>query len=734
MKFCFCNNISKKIVHERRKDFIVLGIVAIFICVLFFRGTQYAIITGKDYEEIKLTDYLGYIKGYETEDFKSYKVIEDDPQLFLDFTKLQNGDKKIKCVMFQLGQEIQMPLVHIYYGRDSAEFSEQDSEGVVGEYSKEIEICSLKSIDGFMYLRLDVDQDFAIEKVMVAYDYQLAWSNHIGGLVLSMVLGIGATALCMINNALYGFYSAFVNKIKTCALFIRKNIFSILKLFFLMIVVFCIIIFYEYCINSGQGYLNPYIALIGTSIIGIFMASILYKDQIWHNTHIYYFIVFMIIGTVTIVALPATVGISTDDEIHYLRVENLSWGAKNTVSATASTNSVSVYTEFIKNGEMYEHEARYEWEDYLNQMDNQYPIIGYIPGEVPLGRGLGVSSIAYIPGAVGLIIGRAIGLSYASTFRLGKWMNLLCYAVLFSWAVKLTKSRGRMLIAVIGMLPTSVFMACAYSYDWWVISFVVFGYALFIREISEDKPLSMKREVCIMAIMIIGMLPKAVYFPLILPMLFVRKEKLQDSMKQRVFMIATMLFLIGTFMLPMLIGGAGTGDSRGGGDVNSTEQIKFIIGNPVQYTKILLSFLKSYLSPDNAYWYLTYFLYYGQAQYYTICLMVVSLVAAVDNAAGRKEIEYNLPKHKVIMVGTCFITIVLVATALYISFTAVGGDTVVGCQPRYILPLVFPFLFFNIGLKVELEDSVKKNLFLFSTNTMMFIYLYGIYLLRVKYF
>ncbi len=583
----------------------------------------------------------------------------------------------------------------------------------------------------FKYLRLDVDQDFIIDSMKVAYGYQLVWNAHFLGLAVSIVLGIGISFFCTVNNTLYGIYLSCLKRIKECA---WENIYSILKILFLMFVLFCVILFFQYCINNGEGYLNPYIAIIVSVILAIILASIVFKDLIWENAHRYYFAVCMIVGTITIVTLPAAVGITADDEIHYSYVENLSWGAKDKVAATAAVNAVSVYSDFIQNGEMYGYEARSEWEDYLNQLDEQLPVMESVPAEVAGGRNITITSVAYIPGAIGLIIGRGIGLSYTSTFRLGKWMNLFCYVSLFSIAIKMTKGRGKTLISVIGLIPTNFFMACAYSYDWWVTSFIAFGYALFIREVSGGKAISIKRQIFIMAVMVIGILPKAVYFPLILPMLFLRSEKLHDSKKQRLIVLAAMLFLVGTFVIPMLTGSAGTGDARGGEDVNSIEQIKFILINPVQYTKILLRFLKSYLSPDNTFWYLTYLLYYGQAQYFTICLIVIAVVTMVDNAAGRSDLECSIPKYTWIMAGSCFVTIVLVATALYIGFTAVGRDTVAGCQPRYILPVLFPFLYFNIGLKVELEDSVRRNLFVVSTSVMMIVYLYGIYLLRVKYF
>ena len=148
-----------------------------------------------------------------------------------------------------------------------------------------------------------------------------------------------------------------------------------------MLVLYCIVLFFQYCIINGEGYLNPYIAIIVTVILAIIYVSIAFKDLIWENAHIYYFIVCIIIGTVTIVTLPATVGISADDEIHYSYVENLSWGAKDKVAAAAAA-AASVYSDFIQSGVMYSYESRCEWEDYINELDEKLPIMESVPAEV----------------------------------------------------------------------------------------------------------------------------------------------------------------------------------------------------------------------------------------------------------------------------------------------------------------------------------------------------------------
>lgn len=198
MILTFVGSIRKKLKCEKYQDFILLGLIAIFICIFFISGLQGSIFVGKNYEDISLTDCLSYVKGYETDDYKSFKVVEGDPQIFLDFTKLRNDAKKVKCVIFELEKDIQLQYVQIYYGRDNTELSEQDAESVPGKYGNRIKVCSSKSVDGFKYLRLDVDKDFILKNIKIAYDYRI--SGNIVGLVLLIILGIELIGYCIIRN------------------------------------------------------------------------------------------------------------------------------------------------------------------------------------------------------------------------------------------------------------------------------------------------------------------------------------------------------------------------------------------------------------------------------------------------------------------------------------------------------------------------------------------------------
>ena len=52
--------------------------------------------------------------------------------------------------------------------------------------------------------------------------------------------------------------------------------------------------------------------------------------------------------------------------------------------------------------------------------------------------------------------------------------------------------------------------------------------------------------------------------------------------------------------------------------------------------------------------------------------------------------------------------VVLIITSLYVGFTPVGADTVMGCQQRYLLPLMLPLCFFLApkGLRASISPRV----------------------------
>ena len=101
--------------------------------------------------------------------------------------------------------------------------------------------------------------------------------------------------------------------------------------------------------------------------------------------------------------------------------------------------------------------------------------------------------------------------------------------------------------------------------------------------------------------------------------------------------------------------------------------------------------------------YLSFFAYLGKGNNFTLPLLTIVVTAFLDrNMTDNKYILFKFVTYIDI-----FVSIVLVVTALYVSFTPVGYNTVNGCQPRYLLPLMFPFYIF-LAPNGKIDINYKK--------------------------
>lgn len=414
------------------------------------------------------------------------------------------------------------------------------------------------------------------------------------------------------------------------------------------------------------------------------------------------FVVFaLIMGIYSIAITPTRVGVSWDDEIHYARTLEVS-NFLNGIMYEADVKNIEEYATNIYsfNGYDAESNAAYDLELNMSYDQKDYRIHEF--------DNYGVWTISYIPAAIGIVFGRGLGLPYTCVFDMGRFFNLIMYILLFYLAIRKAKY-GKVLLTAIGLIPTMIFMAANYSYDAWVVGFTVLGFSYFFAVLQEEKQLENKDIGIIIGTILLGCIPKAIYFPILFPLLFMPKHKFKNSKQRKVYyatIVGAGLLLVSSFLLPMLIGGAGTGDARGGdgvNGVNATEQIKFILNNPFAYAKILLEFELKYIGIANSGPMLQKLAYVGDGYFYTIVSFIILLLAFID----REQEEKNF----LVIKGACLIgnivAIVLSTTALYIDFTSVGLDTVSGMQARYLLPTVYPALN-AIGFG-KISHKINKN-------------------------
>lgn len=474
-------------------------------------------------------------------------------------------------------------------------------------------------------------------------------------------------------------------------------------------------------------YMNPYRILAVSVAIFVVLFSIVFKEFIWKKIHVYFFMLSMLLGITFICSVPV-ISISWDEQLHYSKTVHMSYGANGTLRE-ADYLINSQYPQLAYE-DVFKKVQREDWNRVVNDADKSDQVYDF-------GEPIVISCVAYIPAAMMHFLTRLFGVDFTTRYILGKMTNLLCYSLIMAGAIKQLKSRGKMIVAIVGLLPTIVLMASSYGYDWWVISLIILGFALFLGELQEKGRVSTKRMWLSIGIMTLGMCAKAVYFPLMLPLMLLGKEKYEDSKKARRIVVLGMCLLVASFIIPLIVNSVsgvagGGGDIRGGADVNAGGQVAFILSNFGTYLKILIGYLVEYLNPDSAVQYTTMMSYRGRGDYFTICLLLMGVISFVDNTD--KPIFRG--KEKLASIGGyvgVLGAIILVVTALYVSFTAVGADTVEGCQPRYIIPTLFPFLYLAGEYDMKISDDVKAKILRWSMNAMALIFLlatYKVYIIK----
>ena len=349
-----------------------------------------------------------------------------------------------------------------------------------------------------------------------------------------------------------------------------------------------------------------------------------------------------------------------------------------------------------------------------------------------------IKHISSLPGSLIYMLGTMIGLPFTTKYIIAHLVYVVINAAAIYYGMHRLK-QGKMLYAVIATFPTAVFLASNYSYDYWVTCLSMLGFAYLIGELQRpDELLTRKHAAIIITCFLAAFLPKAIYFPLTLSCFLIGRDKFRSSkelVQFRFFVILVFLFLIATFLVPMIMNDPGISDSRGGEDVNSTNQIAYIISNPLEFIQTLGFFLLNYLSIEGTRSYIGFFAYLGLTPKVTWIISLVLLAVTAVTDGGIPSSRKSAMKQILYMYSIALTTVALVSTALYISFTAVGSSTIAGCQPRYLIPLVFPALYFTgllfKGFKQTKPSAIYNTVILGATTASLLFAINASYMMRL---
>lgn len=318
-----------------------------------------------------------------------------------------------------------------------------------------------------------------------------------------------------------------------------------------------------------------------------------------------------------------------------------------------------------------------------------------------------LSDAGYLPGAIGMRLALLFTDDMAILVQAARITTALMYLATGFYAVRMAV-RYKMIFAIAALAPTALLLAPSVSYDVMVNGMMFLSLSLMMTEmLTPHERLCPGRAVLIMLSFLLSCLPKAVYVPMILILLFLPREKFatkKQSIAFRLSVLAVFISISATFVLPMLVGGGGGGDARGG-NVDPSAQMHYILSNPIGYTGLLLKHFADSLWPWLRYMAMDY-AYLGSAStWLSVCFLLMLCLAALTDYQTAPSETPGLPLWKKAILFLCILaSAALVSTAMFIAFTEPGKTFIAGVQARYFLTVLPAVL-----ILVQPGNLIKKR-------------------------
>ena len=327
----------------------------------------------------------------------------------------------------------------------------------------------------------------------------------------------------------------------------------------------------------------------------------------------------------------------------------------------------------------------------------------------------------YTAGAVGILLGKTLNLGYVPMMYLGRFLNLMVFALCAYFAVKITPI-GKEIFMTLAFLPITLHIANSFSRDVFVISMGFIFAAYLLKLLHQQEKYTIKQLLLLAAITVLLAPSKFIYVLMCPLVLLLIKEnpfaQLKCSCKTKwtaaavaaVFVAAAaFIFKNSGGMLKYYLRSAfAAGDSLEtllATNPDATFNLALLLQNPVVALRLFINtvfengayYIKSILGGVLGY----------NSIYISDAFLFVILAMVLLSACCMPADEYTLRKRDRIGMITAFMLVFAAVVYVAITWTPVNYTTIYGIQGKYLLP-VLPLLLLACKNRVI---TVTKDIF-----------------------
>lgn len=317
------------------------------------------------------------------------------------------------------------------------------------------------------------------------------------------------------------------------------------------------------------------------------------------------------------------------------------------------------------------------------------------------------SFVQYIPQAIGIFITRIFTDKVLLLAYGGRIINMVFSIILIYFAIKKIPF-GKKILLLLSFIPIAIEGFSSLSPDAMTISMAFFyiAYILSLAFSKENHIIDGKKIAILTVLSVIMAMCKIVYLPLILLLFIIPKEKFKNEKKiKNIFIIGAIAVVLNLIWL--MVAGIYLSHFREG---DSSIQVISILTNPIKYLQNCL-----YTVNLNGQDYI-YSMFGGELGWgelvqlnstvpYILCFILI-WITITDQTIKDKFKLYQ----KVWITIAAIAVVGLIFTSLYVQWTTIGSDSVLGIQGRYFIPIL-PLVALLIGsqLKVKTDYSDENT-------------------------
>ena len=333
-----------------------------------------------------------------------------------------------------------------------------------------------------------------------------------------------------------------------------------------------------------------------------------------------------------------------------------------------------------------------------------------------------VPGIVYIPAALGITIGRLLGLSSILTYVLGRIIPLLFFALITSLAIKLTPY-GKNIFALVSLLPITLQQAGSMSYDSMIICTIFLYIAIVLRFLSGAYEHSRLYLIsgAVLAV-IIGMSKGGAYSPIILIALIVPYSRWKKSNhpftgfppKKGLIIALSALIIMAIFGVIIyykygdILRSMNVADRVDG----NTDYTHYTISYFIMYPKVLFALLwNTPIAMADAYF---LGLFGGIMGWNSVkagsvyILPFIILLLLMANIENDKITENRTTKCMLLV--PCVLCTLLIMAGLLLGNTEAGSLVIEGVQGRYFLPFTPLLLMIMRTPMISVNEAQLKRM------------------------